>query len=136
MQPHQDEMFHEDFRESLRHSVNAIGGPKKVGMLLWPSLSVDQARTRLNNCLDPSRAEKLDYHEIIFIVAEARKIGVHSAATQFARETGYADPKPIEPVDEAAELQRQFIQSVQTQERILKRMEKLSLPTMQGLHAI
>jgi len=133
MQPQQDEMFHEDFRDALRHVVNALGGPKKVGQLLWPSLTVDQARCRLNNCLDPSRAEKLDYPEIIFIVAEGRKIGIHSAAAQFNRETGYADPVPIEPEDEAAELQRQFIKGVNALGQILNRAEKLNLPTVKAV---
>jgi hypothetical protein len=50
-----------------------------------------------------------------------------------SRECGYADPQPVEPEDEAAELQRQFIQAQQQMTQMLKRMEKLNLPGLKGV---
>lgn len=128
MEAQQNELFHEDFKDALKHVVSALGGPKKVGHELWPSKTVDEARTRMNNSLDVNRAEKLDDTEIIWLLTQARSKGIHSAMAFLCRECGYADPHPIEPEDEAAELQRQFIASQQAMNQILRRMEKLSLP--------
>lgn len=43
-----------------------------------------------------------------------------------ARASGYADPVPVDPEDERAELQRAFLASVKAQKDILKRMETLA----------
>lgn len=131
----QGEMFHEDLREALRHVVNGLGGPKRVGSDLRPAMAVDQARAWLNNCLSDNRPEKLDLEDVVYILRAGRMAGIHSAMAWMARECGYADPHPIEPGDEQAELERAFIQSVEAQKQILQRMERLQAG-IAGLKAV
>lgn len=132
-QHHQDELFHEDVDAAIGHVISALGGNKRVGAQLWPEEPVDQAARRLADCMNPDRPQFLKLKQVVFLLAEARKKGLHSAMAHIARECGYADPQPIEPEDEAAELQRQFIQAQQGMNQILKRMEKLALPSMRGV---
>ena len=132
MKPQQNELFHEDFRDALRHCISALGGPKSVGSELWPSVGVEQARTRLNNCLDINRAEKLDLDEVIWILKASRKKRVHSAIAHLLSECGYAPPQPIEPEDERARLQRQYIEATKVMSTIAERMERFSSPEPSG----
>jgi hypothetical protein len=65
-----------------------------------------------------------------------REKGVHVGITYILRELGYADPKPVEPVDELAELQRTWIESVQQQARLTARMERLmGAPSLRSVAA-
>lgn len=43
------------------------------------------------------------------------------------RDTGYTDPQPIEPEDERARLQREFINAQRGLEALAKRMERAGL---------
>lgn len=116
-------LIHEDWRAALRYSVDSLGGPTKVGVALWPAKSQNEARTYLNNCLNPDRAEKLDIEEIQWILTEARKIGAHAGMTYLARECGYANPVPITPEDEQTELMRQFIAAQKAMASLMRRFE-------------
>lgn len=122
----QDALFHEDFREALRHAINALGGPKKVGSEINPALTPDRARTWLSNCLDENRAEKLDLEQVVMILAMARKAGVHSAFAFLAGECGYEAPRTVEPEDERDALMRDFIRAQENMALIARRLEKVS----------
>lgn len=124
----QTELFHEDLTEALAHIVSALGGAKVVGVELWPSLAADTAGRKVSHCLHTEHAQQFHPTEVLWLLAQARKKGIHSAMAFICREAGYADPKPVEPEDEAAALQRQFVQAVQMQQEMLKRMERLALP--------
>lgn len=122
-------IFHEDLNEALKHLVNALGGPKVVGDAMWPAMqNPEKAGRKIADCLNNNHQQKFSPDEIIWLLCEGRKVGIHSAMAWIAGECGYAPPQPIEPEDEAAALQRQFIQSVKQQSEMLKRMERLSLP--------
>jgi len=129
----QEELFHEDVDAALGHIIAALGGNKRVGAQLWPEEPADQAGRKLADCLNPDRPQFLKAKQIIWLLTAARQQGLHSAMAFICREAGYADPQPVEPEDEAAELQRQFIASQQAMNQILKRMEKLALPTVRGV---
>lgn len=124
----QTPLFHEDIYAATAHVVAALGGFKQAGHMLWPSLSPDNAGRKLANCLNGERPENLKPEELMQVFKEARKHGIHSGMDYLASECGY-HCTPFEPEDEAAELQRQFIQSVKAQAEMLKRMERLNLPT-------
>lgn len=129
----QEELFHEDINAALGHVISALGGNKKVGVELWPSLSADQAGKKVSNCLNSEHAQQFHPCDIVWILREGRKAGAHSAMGFINQECGYAPPQPIEPEDESAELQRQFIASVKQQAEMLKRMERLSLPAVRSI---
>ncbi len=122
---HQPPLFIEDVRTALSDVVRALGGFKKVGAELRPDKAADEAGRWLADCLNKDRRERLDYEQIMWILKEGRKHGCHTAMQFIASESGYTAPTPIDPEDEAAELQRQFMKSVHAQAKIVERMEKL-----------
>lgn len=124
----QTQLFEENESEAIRHAVAALGGPQVVGHMLWPTVDPIDAGIKLANCLNRHRKEKLSLAEFFLIMREARKIGCHVIAAFVNKNAGYAPPMPIEPKDEIAELQRKYIQSVEDQKRITKRMEDLITP--------
>lgn len=98
------ELFHDDFRDALRHTVKALGGYDTVGSDLWPGKSRKAAGAWLSDCMNPERPAKLDLEEISHIVRMARERGVHTAMHQFADETGYSRPDIAPQVTEQQKL--------------------------------
>jgi len=123
----QPALFHESFVEALADCVRALGGNKKVGALLWPEKPIEDARRALLDSLNPERPNKLSPEQVLLILRESRKVGCHAAMAYVARECGYADPQPIEPEDERAALQRQYIEAVKTLSNISTRIERVGL---------
>ncbi len=123
----QPALFHESLYDALKDCVRAIGKPAEVGKAMRPEKSSDEARTWLTNCLNPDRPEKLDPEQVMWILREARKIGCHAGMTFLARDCGYADPQPIEPDDEKAALQREFVQMGKAMQTLFARMERAGI---------
>lgn len=100
------ELFHDDFRDALRHAVKALGGYDTVGSDLWPAKSRKAAGAWLSDCLNPERPAKLDLEEVVQILRMARDKGVHTAFYQLCDELLYARPPivaPKSPLEEKAE---------------------------------
>lgn len=123
----QPSLFHESFQDALKDCVRALGGAKVVGHAMRPEKTIDDARKWLLNSLDDNRAERLTPDQVLWILRESRKIGCHAGAAYVLRECGYADPQPIEPDDERAALQREFVQASKSMERLFARMERAGL---------
>lgn len=128
----QSSLFHEDIYEAIGTDVQALGGPKKVGHRLWPQKDPGPAGEHLKCCLRPDRNEKLDPDQVQLIKKWARESGSFATVTFEAQDIGY-EFRMIEPEDEAAALQRQFIAAQQKMAQMMKRMEKLSLPSVRGV---
>lgn len=120
----QPELFHETYEDALRDTCSAMGGYKRVGSMLWPALPADDAGKKLADCLNRDKREKLSLGELQLIRREARKVGVHILACYEARDAGYADPQPIAPEDEAAQLQREYIAAVKSMTAIQARIDR------------
>lgn len=123
---YQPALFIEDVHTALSDVVRALGGFKKVGAAMRPDKAADEAGRWLADCLNKDRRERLDYDQLLWLLKEGRRIGCHTAMHFLNQEAGYAPPVPVEPEDEMAELQRQFIESVRAQARIAERIEKLN----------
>lgn len=123
----QPSLFHEDVWQALRDCVGALGGSKKVGVLLRPELDAQTAGRWLLDCLNPERKEKLCVEQMLLILREARQANCHAGMTYIARHCGYADPQPIEPEDERAALQREYIAAVKQLAAISTRLEQNGL---------
>lgn len=121
---HQIPLFYDSYEDAIRDAVLALGGFKKAGSMLWPTLPVDDAGRRLAHCLNGEKREKLAPGELQLIRRAARQAGVHILAAYEARDAGYAEPQPIAPEDEAAQLQREFIASVKALQTIQARMDQ------------
>lgn len=117
-------MFYDTYEDAIRDCVMALGGFKKVGSMLWPAMPADDAGRKLSACLNTDKREKLDLGELRLIRVEARKAGVHVLAAYEMRDAGYADPQPVAPEDEAAQLQREYIAAVKTMAAIQARMDR------------
>jgi len=118
-------LYHEDIYEAIRTAVQALGGAKKVGSMLWPDKSPDKAGELLNNCLNTTRNEKLDPEQVVYLIAQSQKVGMHSIIDFIGSNCNYKF-SPIEPEDEKAELMKKFIQATQWQKEIAKKMESLA----------
>lgn len=100
-----------DHHDMLLELVRALGGPKEVGAWLRPELPVEQAAQWVRDCINAHRREKFDLAQVITLLARARKQGYHDAIAYLNAECGYR-VEPIEPEDERARLQREFVDAV------------------------
>ncbi|NNM70189.1 MAG: hypothetical protein HKM00_09560 [Gallionella sp.] len=121
----QYDLIHESINDALREVVQALGGTKKVGMMMRPEKTIDDAARWLSDCLNQERREKLDPEQVLWLLREAQKIGCHGAMNFIGNEAGYA-VSVIEPLDEMAQLKRQIIDSTQLLSRMAERIELLS----------
>jgi hypothetical protein len=117
-------LFFDSYEAAIGATVTALGGNKRVGTALWPTMPADEAGRRLAHCLNPDKRDKLCPNELALIRREARKKGVHILAHYEARDAGYAEPQPINPEDEAAQLQREYIAAVRALQGLTERMER------------
>jgi hypothetical protein len=95
--------FFDSPEDALKAAVQALGGAKAVGHQLWPDKGVDTSARLLLDCLNPSRAEKLELSQIMRILALAHQQGYHTAAFWFNSNIGY-DARPITPSEEVDRL--------------------------------
>lgn len=115
----------ESMNDALIACVKALGGSKQVGPLLWPDAAPDAAQRKLLDCLNEDRPHHLTPAQTLMVLRLARHRGFHDAADFMMAELGYAAPVPVEPRDEAAELQRQFITASNQLAAMLGRIESL-----------
>lgn len=121
----QSSLFHDTYEDAIRDAVMSLGGFKRVGATLWPAMPADDAGRKLAHCLNTDKREKLDLGELQLIRREARKVGVHILASYEMRDAGYADPQPVNPEDEAAQLQREYIAAVKSMSAIQARLDRV-----------
>lgn len=124
----------EDVYEAMRMAARAIAAfheptkakawAKVVGHMLWPSKDPDDCGRYLANCLDKDRPEKLDPEQYLWLKLEAKRAGCHILHAFDCDQTEYQRSNPVEPKDEIADLQTQYINSVRLQQQIAERMEK------------
>lgn len=113
---------------ALVEAVKALGGSKQVGSQLWPEKSPDAAQRQLLDCLNEDRPAHLTPEQTLLILRLARAKGHHAAFAFLAETLGYAPPVPVDPRDEAAELQRQFIAATDKMAAMMARMQELQAP--------
>jgi hypothetical protein len=94
--------FFEGPEDALREAVRAIGGPKKVGPMLWPDKTPDAAARLLQDCLNAGRSEKLELSQVLFILRAARDAGFHAAFQFIGADVGYE----VRPVTREEEVDR------------------------------
>lgn len=120
----QQPLFYESVYEALAGVVSALGGPKKVGPMLWPEKTLDAAAQLVRDCLNPGRKERFDPEQTMLLLREGRKVGCHAGINFICGQCGYSDPAPIEPEDELARLQREYINAVQVLSKLTPRINE------------
>lgn len=123
----QQKLFEESLESAIKTDIAALGGAKVVGCRLWPEMDdrPDAAAIKLANCLNVDRKEKLDPKQVLWIKREAKKVGSFATVFYEMDDIGMSRPTPIEPEDEKAKLQREFITATQHMDQIMKRMERI-----------
>jgi len=117
-------LFNESLLEALTDVVKGCGGAKVIGALMRPEMSAELAGKWVSNCLNHDHPQKFDPEQVLFVLREGRKKQIHCAVNHILRECGYADAVPIEPEDERAALQRDFIAAIETAKQLAARLER------------
>ena len=115
----------ESMNDALIELVKALGGSKQVGPRLWPDAAPDAAQRKLLDCLNEDRPHHLTPGQLMLLLRIGRERGHHQAVAFMLADLGYAAPVPIEPRDELAELQRQFVEASRMLQTMATRMEQL-----------
>lgn len=126
----QEPLFYEDINDAIRATLQAAGGLKKVSADLWPTLTADAASSRLRDCLNHDRREKLSPEELLAIAKAGREAGCHTLMAFLCGECGYSAPIPVEPEDQKGELQRQAAAMLTDLKSVLSRLERINAPAM------
>lgn len=124
-------LMHESLNDALREAVQALGGSKKLGAMMWPELPLDHASNKVRDCLNPDRRERFNPDQVLMIMRLARQAGSHALANYMMREAGYADPLPVEPEDEIARMQREFVEATKALGQLAARIESVQSTKLQ-----
>jgi hypothetical protein len=118
--------LYEGVLDMLSDVVRQLGGPKKVGPMLRTSLPAEAAAQWLRDCLNREWRERLDPEQLMHILRLAREAAVHSGKFWIDAELGYEQGKPLNPRDEMALLQRNYLEGIHVLKDITERMERLA----------
>ena len=121
----QENLFHEDIYDALKSCIQALGGNKVVGARFWPEKPVDKAGEQVSDCLNRSRPQKFDPEQVLWILAESRKVNCHVGMYFIADDCDYERPNPVEPESEQAKLQREYVEAAKAMAKIAERIEHL-----------
>lgn len=116
-------LFHDRAEDAAAAVVDACGGRKSFATELWPHKPQRDAHNLLDACLNPERREKLSPEHLVYIGKRGRDVGCHALSNYLARAMGYADPVPVEPEDELAKQQREFVAATQALMKMAERIE-------------
>lgn len=121
----QNEMpFFEDELDALKAAVQALGGSKKVGQMLWQDKGVDAASRLLLDCLNPGRNEKLQLSQVMLILRAAKDAGCHAPFQWIAGEIGY-DALPVSKAEEVDRMVTVVEQSSKQLADAIRALERL-----------
>ena len=104
-------LHHESIADALHEVVQAAGGPKAVGGRMFPDMPIDHAASRIRDCLNHDRRDRFTPDQLMMILRMGHQVGFHAGMIFLCRELGYSDPAPVEPEDEVARLQREFVEA-------------------------
>jgi hypothetical protein len=116
--------FYESPEDALRAAVQALGGTKKIGALLWGDLSPENAGRRMSDCLNANRTERLTLGQVMRVLQMAKAAGHHGPMAWIAAEIGYS-AQPVSQADEVDRLACVLEESTRTMAAALATLERL-----------
>lgn len=119
-------LIHETIADAALEVIHAAGGFKIVGQRLFPELAPDHAGNKLRACLDDERREKFSPQQIVLLLRIGRESGCHALINHITSESGYSNPYPVEPEDEIARLQREFVEATKSLHHMATRIETIT----------
>ncbi len=120
----QQSLFHEDVYEALQTDVQACGGNKVVGSLLYAEMPPDKAGEKLARCLNQHHQQELKPDQVSLIIKQASKGNSFATIYFICQEANLSQPERIEPEDEKAKLQREFIQMGESMKKMLEQIQR------------
>ena len=123
----QEALFFESIYEAMKSVVVRAGGNKAVGCRLRPTKTPEAAGRWLADCLNPARDERLEPEDFIALLRMGRELGHHAAMQYLATESGY-QAIPLEPEDEKARLQREFVEGVKALGQLAAKLDRIGAP--------
>jgi len=117
-------LFFDRVEGALEHLINVCGGRKKFAAEMWANMPARDAHNRLDACLNSERREKFSLHELILMLKRGRQVDCHIVMQFLAAECGYR-AEPIEPENERARLQREFVESVKRLDAIRESLARI-----------
>ena len=118
--------MYENIEDALRDAVRVLGGTKAVGGKLFPSLPIEQAASRVADCLNVDRRQHFAPSEVCWLLRQARIAGHHETMAHLATVAGYEPPRPASDPEELAALQQAFIRATTDLMAIGQRIETIS----------
>jgi nitroreductase len=120
---HQKQFFFENLYDALGADIAAAGGFKAVAAKLWPSEPPSTATQKLRNTLNADQPHKLSPDEVLQIKRLAYEVGSTATVDYEAEQLGYQTVW-VDPEDEAAALDREIRDLLETVNRKLDRKTK------------
>lgn len=124
-----------DENDALVWVVHKLGGFKRVGCLLRPEYTdkPDQGAQWLRDCLNTEKRERITPAQTFHLLRLARQAGFHAAKFWIDDELGYQRGRPLSVEDEAARLQREFVEAVRAAKHIGEKLERLTQTPLQAI---
>jgi hypothetical protein len=119
----QTSLFFENMADALGSDIASAGGFKAVAGKLWPAEAPTMATQKLRNCLNDSQPHKLSPDEVLQIKRLAYEHGSTATIDYEAQQLGYQTIW-LDPQDEAAALDREIRDLLETVNRKLDRKAK------------
>jgi hypothetical protein len=116
--------FFETPEDALRAAVQALGGSKRVGAMMWPDKTPDNAGRAMNDCLNPGRSERLNLGQVMRVLAWARDVGCHEPMRWLCHEVGY-EARPVTRAEEVDRVAAVVEQSSRTLAVAVATLERL-----------
>jgi len=125
----------QDMNDALTAAIHAIGGFKQVGVALRPELAgrPQTAAQWLRDCLNHEKRDKLAPEQMLHLLRMAREANYHAAKHWIDAEAGYTTGMPVNPRDELARAQRQFIEAVHIARDMADKIDRLARSPLQAV---
>jgi hypothetical protein len=122
---HQQSLFHERIEDALLAVIQACGGRKQFAVEMFGEAKTPRdAHNLLDAMLNPDRRERFNPEQLMYVARRGRAAGCHAVMEYLTRDAGYTC-EPIEPEDQAAELQREFVDAVDRLTQIQQQLARL-----------
>ena len=122
----QHELFVDDIDDAIGTVIMHLGGYKKVGAMLWPTLKIDSAYARLKACLRDDKNEKLSQHEFLKLLQWAKEAGCHTLMHYLADASYYERPAPRSHEQATNDLQKKILEKLESIDQLKTQLLQLS----------
>ncbi|MFD2754274.1 hypothetical protein [Comamonas terrae] len=118
-------LTYEDELDAARDAIRHLGGPKRVGEMLYPDKSPEAAARYLLDALNPARDTRLSPGQLLLLMRKCREAGFDGLTAYILNAAGYAPPVPLDPTTEAMKLTRELDRTMDRAEALVSHLQRL-----------